>query len=121
MLQPLDVLPQLPRVADADREAAAALEGHLDRLPPDRRLDHLLHLAHREPVARQRPAVGDDVQVERSGVAAVGLRVNDQVGLNLTAGVPVYLRTNATQLAEEALLAARLVYHSGPTFGKAQP
>jgi hypothetical protein len=54
-------------------------------------------------------------------VPAASLRLSDLLGLNLTARVPLYLRVKATQLAEEALLGARLVYRAGPLWGKAGP
>ncbi len=68
-----------------------------------------------------------EVEVPNTGrdalyaVPAASVRLGDPLGLSFTARVPVYLRVNATQLAEGTLLAARLIYRTRPLFGKAQP
>src|SRR5690606_10213458 len=60
----LRILPKLARIADVDRETAPALHGGGDRLAADGRLDHLVDVRDVQAVARQRLAIGHDVQVE---------------------------------------------------------
>src|SRR2546427_31725 len=55
--------PVLRGVSDPDWEPLAPLDGEGEIGLPDRRLDHVLNGAHRDPVARRRLAVHPDVEV----------------------------------------------------------
>src|SRR5947209_2193096 len=67
--QHLRVVAQLARVAPAHGVALAALHGLGHRQAADRRLDHVLDVAHREPVARRVGAADVEVQEAPAGDA----------------------------------------------------
>ena len=56
------------RIAQVDREARASGDGRRDRHAADGRLDDVLDVSHRQAVARDRLAVGHDVDVLAPGL-----------------------------------------------------
>ena len=59
----LGIAAQIARIADIDAVAFAALDRRGDGLAAERRRNRVLHVADHQAVARQRVAVGDDVEV----------------------------------------------------------
>ena len=127
--QPPDVLAEGAAVTDVDRVALPPLDGGRHVGPAHGRLDHLLHVHHREAVAGDGVAAQDEVEVvafgDALGEGAAGAGHHAHVLLNLPADAvdffevrPVDLDADRRADAGGEHVEASLDRH-GPTIGEA--
>ncbi len=65
--QRVDTLPEVPRISDPHGIALASFNGVGEILSADRRFDHILNVANRNPAARRRIPVDANLHVGCAG------------------------------------------------------